>query len=95
VHYQFAFGPDLAAGGEACVADGQEHCPEIKAGQFRCEKDKFGAAGRTPSPAKLSGHGEPRSVPSLALMDDFERISVRVKYIGGVVSRIVFHSCPG
>src|SRR6266478_7922857 len=27
-------------------------------------------------------------------MDDFERIPVRVKYIGGVVSRIVFHSCP-
>ena len=35
--------------------------------------------------------------PSLALMDDLERIPVRVKYIGGVVSRIsriVFHSCP-
>ena len=27
-------------------------------------------------------------------MDDLERIPVRVKYIGGVVSRIVFHSCP-
>ena len=31
---------------------------------------------------------------SLAFMDDLERIPVRVKYIGGVVSRIVFHSCP-
>src|SRR5260370_40133534 len=27
-------------------------------------------------------------------MDDFERIPIRVKYIGGVVSRIVFHSYP-
>src|ERR1700683_2136799 len=33
-------------------------------------------------------------VPSLAFMDDLERIPVRVKYIRGVVSRIVFHSCP-
>src|SRR6202022_1269809 len=33
-------------------------------------------------------------VPSLAFVDDFERIPVRAKYIGGVVSRIVFHSCP-
>ena len=29
----------------------------------------------------------------LAFVDDFKRIPVRVKYIGGVVSRIVFHSC--
>ena len=35
-----------------------------------------------------------REVPPLAFMDDLERISVRIKYIGGVVSRIVFHSCP-
>src|SRR5258708_3871748 len=27
-------------------------------------------------------------------MEDFERIPIRVKYIGGVVSRIVFHSYP-
>jgi hypothetical protein len=33
-------------------------------------------------------------VRSLAFMDDLERIPVRVKYIGGIVSRIVFHSCP-
>jgi len=33
-------------------------------------------------------------LPSLAFVDDLERIPVRVKYIGGVVSRIVFHSCP-
>jgi hypothetical protein len=33
-------------------------------------------------------------VPSLAFMDDLERIPVRVKYIGSVVSRIVFDSCP-
>src|ERR1700683_3271662 len=32
-------------------------------------------------------------VPSLALMDDFERIPVRVKYIGGVVSGVVFKTC--
>jgi hypothetical protein len=34
------------------------------------------------------------TVSTLAFMDDFERIPVWVKYIGGVVSRIVFHSCP-
>jgi hypothetical protein len=28
-------------------------------------------------------------------MDDLERIPVRVKYIGGVISRIVFHSRRG
>src|ERR1700730_5658909 len=28
-------------------------------------------------------------------MDDFERIPVRVKYIGGIISRIVFQSCTG
>src|ERR1017187_7551704 len=27
-------------------------------------------------------------------MDDLEGIPVRVKYIGGVLSQIVFHSCP-
>src|ERR1700722_14760316 len=32
-------------------------------------------------------------VPSLALMDDLERIPVRVEYISGIVSRIVFQSC--
>jgi hypothetical protein len=33
-------------------------------------------------------------VPSLAFMDDLERIPVWIKYISGVVFRIVFHSCP-
>src|SRR5258705_13954827 len=28
-------------------------------------------------------------------MDDLERIAVRVEYIGGIVSRIVFQSCAG
>jgi hypothetical protein len=34
------------------------------------------------------------TVEDLAFMDDLKRIPVRVKYIGGVVSRIVFQSCP-
>src|ERR1700737_5220671 len=29
-----------------------------------------------------------------AFMDDLERIPVRVKYIGGIVSPIVFQACP-
>jgi hypothetical protein len=32
---------------------------------------------------------------SLAFMDDLERIPVRVEYITGIVSRIVFQSCAG
>ena len=32
-------------------------------------------------------------LPSLAFMDDLERISVRVEYISGIVSRTVFQSC--
>jgi hypothetical protein len=36
----------------------------------------------------------PMGGSSLAFVDDFKRIAVRVKYIGGVVSRIVFHSYP-
>jgi hypothetical protein len=58
-------------------------------------------AFRTQSTLKLVGNHCCRAlstlameVPSLAFMDDFERIPVWVKYIGGVVSRIVFHSCP-
>lgn len=34
-------------------------------------------------------------VPPLAFMDDLERIPVRVEYISGIVSRIVFQSCAG
>jgi hypothetical protein len=35
--------------------------------------------------------GQKLSVSSLAFVDDFKRIPVRVKYIGGVVSGIVLH----
>src|SRR5580704_2033210 len=40
-------------------------------------------------------NGRQLQVLTLALMDDFERISVGVVYIGGIVSRIVFQSCAG
>src|ERR1700722_1825159 len=33
-------------------------------------------------------------VLGLTFMNNLERIPIRVKHIGGVVSRIVFHSCP-
>ena len=32
--------------------------------------------------------------PTLALMDNLERVSVRIKHVRGVVSRIVFDSRP-
>jgi hypothetical protein len=34
-----------------------------------------------------------RRIPSLAFMDDLERIPVGVEYISGIVARIVFQSC--
>src|ERR1700729_2054025 len=34
-------------------------------------------------------------IPSSAFMDDLERIPVRVEYISGIVSRVVFQSCAG
>src|ERR1700683_513872 len=48
--------------------------------------------GRQPLLSSLTAFAS--VVLSLAFMDDLERIPVRVKHIGGVVSRIVFHSCP-
>jgi len=36
----------------------------------------------------------PCQSPALALMDDLERVSVRIKHISGVVSRIVFDARP-
>ena len=52
-------------------------------------------SGGRPLPRKCGGLFRLRSEgPSLAFMDDLERIPVRIKYIGGVVSRIVLDPRP-
>src|SRR6266542_1675475 len=43
----------------------------------------------------VSGKTNGITALTLALMDDLERITVGVEYIGGIVSRIVFQSCAG
>ena len=57
----------------------------------------FSVQGCYPSQVKpgLKGHRPWQcEVPSLAFVYDLKRIPVRIKYIGRVVSRIVFRSCP-
>jgi hypothetical protein len=47
------------------------------------------------TPLRMTNLFQSKDLQALAFVDNLERIAVRVEYIGGIISRIVFQPCAG